>query len=204
MDSCKTGNNQSFLHENNISRDENYYIMTIEAGQDICIRPAGPDDAAGIRQIMAWFVEKTNCSWRYKPISPEDMVIWLAEHLARPARQIWVAECQNQIIGYSCLSDYRAPEGYCRCAENSVYVLPQYAGHRIGQVLMQRILDQAVEAGLHRIVAAIDGDNQASIKFHEKFGFQTCGILPQVGWKNNQWLDLVLMLYQVPERGDLA
>lgn len=200
MDNSIKSNDQSFHHENENSCDEYIYMMTLKSGQEIRIRPAGPDDAAGIRQVMTWFVEKTNCSWRYKPLSLEDMVKWLAEHLVRPARQIWIAECQNQIIGYSCLSDYRAPEGYRRCAENSVYVMPQYAGQQIGQVLMQRILDQAVEAGLHRIVAAIDGANHASIRFHERFGFQTCGILPQVGWKNNQWLDLVLMLYQVPEK----
>ena len=183
---------------NNILNDEYIYSSFTNDGREVVIRPARPGDESGIQRLMAWFVEQTNCSWRYKPLTLEAMSHWLDEHLARPGKQIWVAVCENEIVGYSCLTDFRVPEGYLRCAENSVYVLPQFAGQKIGRILMQCILDQAAAVGLHRIVAAIDGDNEASIKFHERFGFRTCGVMPEVGWKNNQWLDLVLMLYDVP------
>ena len=183
---------------NNYLNNEYFYTLYMNNGREVLIRPAGPGDETGIQRLMAWFVEQTNCSWRYKPLTLEAMTRWLEEHLARPGKQVWVAVCDGEIIGYSSLSDFRAPEGYWRCAENSIYVLPSYAGQKIGQVLMQRILDAAAAVGLHRVVAAIDGDNEASIKFHERFGFRTCGVMPEVGWKNNQWLDLVLMLYNVP------
>ena len=188
----------SSSQSNNDFNGEYFYTLYANNGREVLIRPARPGDETGIQQLMAWFVEQTNCSWRYKPLTLEAMTLWLDEHLARPGQQVWVAVCDHKIVGYSSLSDFRAPEGYWHCAENSIYVLPSYAGQKIGQVLMQHILDAAAAVGLHRVVAAIDGDNEASIKFHERFGFRTCGVMPEVGWKNNQWLDLVLMLYNVP------
>ena len=43
------------------------------------------------------------------------------------------------------------------------------------------------------MIGAIDGDNEASIRFHERLGFRTAGRLHEVGHKHGRWLDLVLM-----------
>ena len=40
---------------------------------------------------------------------------------------------------------------------------------------------------------AIDGENPASIGFHERLGFVEVGRLPEIGRKFDRWLDLVLM-----------
>lgn len=168
----------------------------------VTIRLARPDDGPGIRKIMAWFIEQTTSNWRYEVMDQARIDQWLRDHLSKPAHQVWVAESDRQLIGYSCLSDFRAGEGYWPCAENSIYVLPDFAGQGIGSLLMQRILDQARICQLKSVVAAIDGDNRGSIRFHQNFGFKRCGYLRQVGWKNNHWLDLVLMVYAVPALED--
>lgn len=43
------------------------------------------------------------------------------------------------------------------------------------------------------MVAAIDGANDGSIRFHERNGFRLVGRLPGVGTKHGRPLDLVLM-----------
>lgn len=52
----------------------------------------------------------------------------------------------------------------------------------------------AAEArGLHAILAVIDASNAASIRLHERHGFETVGHFKQVGYKFGRWLDVVYM-----------
>lgn len=160
---------------------------------EIDIRLARPHDAVAIHSIMSWFIANTTSSWRYRPMDLEATQQWLDRHMNRPEHRVWAADNGGQVIGYGCLSDFRAPEGYWPCAENSIYVLPEYSGRGIGSQLMERILTQAVQSDLQVIVAAIDSSNSESIRFHQRFGFVRSGYLRRVGWKQDRWLDLLFM-----------
>jgi phosphinothricin acetyltransferase len=54
-------------------------------------------------------------------------------------------------------------------------------------------MDRARAADIHVMVGAIDGDNQASIRFHESLGFSVVARMPEVGFKVGRRLELVLM-----------
>ena len=43
------------------------------------------------------------------------------------------------------------------------------------------------------MIAGVDAANAASIRFHERLGFERCGHLREVGHKFDRWLDLVFM-----------
>ena len=159
----------------------------------ITVRPARPADAAGIQAIMAYFIQETTCSWRYKAMNLPETQAWLAKHLEHPAHRAWVALDGQQVIAYGCLSDFRAPEGYRVCAEDTLYVLPAYSGQGIGSRLMEQLIRQAASGGLQTLVAAIDSSNEGSIRFHERHGFVRCGLLRRVGYKHERWLDLQFM-----------
>jgi len=45
------------------------------------------------------------------------------------------------------------------------------------------------------MVAGIDAANPASLRLHERLGFERAGTLREVGAKFGGWLDLVLMQY---------
>ena len=47
--------------------------------------------------------------------------------------------------------------------------------------------------GKHVMVAGIASDNDASLRLHERHGFFETGRMPEVGFKFERWLDLVLM-----------
>jgi hypothetical protein len=49
------------------------------------------------------------------------------------------------------------------------------------------------DAGLRLMIGVIDASNENSIRFHKKFGFESIGILKEVGFKFNRWLDANLM-----------
>ena len=58
---------------------------------------------------------------------------------------------------------------------------------------MEALIERAVAQGLHAMVGAVDGDNDASIRFHQRLGFEVVARMPEVGRKFDRWLDLVLM-----------
>ena len=43
------------------------------------------------------------------------------------------------------------------------------------------------------MLGLIDGDNAASIRLHQKLGFEQTAFMPQVGYKFGRWLNLVIM-----------
>ena len=52
---------------------------------------------------------------------------------------------------------------------------------------------RARAAGMHVVVGAVDGANDASLRFHERLGFVEVARMPEVGRKFDRWLDLVLV-----------
>ncbi len=155
-------------------------------------RPAESRDAKGIRSILGYYIETSTASWRYENM---DLVYYenmIANH-QKPNRPFYVAEKDNQIIGFGYLDTFRAPEGYWPCVEDSVYVHPDHTGQGIGRRLLKLIIDSGRDSGLKTIIAAIDGENKTSIKLHQEFGFTINGILKSVAWKYNSFRDLVYM-----------
>jgi phosphinothricin acetyltransferase len=165
---------------------------------DVQIRRAAARDYPAILGILGYYIENSNASWRYETPGQDWLQGFSASH-QRPERPVFVAEIDSQIVGYSCLSDFRSMDGYWPCAENSVYVLPDYQNHQIGIRLMEALLEAATNTRLHKVIAAIDGGNESSIRFHEKFGFEICGQLKDIGFKNGQWLSLVLMVLDLKQ-----
>jgi len=56
--------------------------------------------------------------------------------------------------------------------------------------------------GKHAMVAGIEAGNEASIRLHEKLGFEQVGLLPQVGTKFGRWLDLAFLQLLLDQRTD--
>ncbi|MNC78374.1 hypothetical protein D3C75_1305680 [compost metagenome] len=42
----------------------------------------------------------------------------------------------------------------------------------------------------HMVVSVITAGNEGSRKLHEKFGFQFCGTIPEVGFKFDKYQDI--------------
>lgn len=159
---------------------------------EIMYRRATIADAASVKAIMEYYINNTTASWRYQAMDLKSYQTWIEAHKT-PDRPFWVAEADQAVVGYGCLSDFRNGEGYWPCAENSVYVKPEYHGNGIGRKLMQLILDDGCQAGLRAVIAVIDSENTASIKFHQQFGFYQCGLMKNIGWKRNSWRSVIFL-----------
>ena len=102
-----------------------------------------------------------------------------------------VACDERGVLGFASYGPFRSWPGYRHTVENSIYIAPQVRRQGVGTLLLQALLQRAVAAQLHTIVAGIDGENLASMRLHEKLGFSRVAQLRQVGRKFGRWLDLI-------------
>jgi L-amino acid N-acyltransferase YncA len=167
------------------------------------IRPARREDCPGILEIYNDAVLTTTATYDYEPRTLEQRQSWFDEH-QRIRFPIFVAVNGVQgIVGWSALNRYHDRMGYRFTTENSIYIAADYRGQGIGKKLLAPLIDSAKSLGLRAIIAAIDGENEASVRLHAGFGFETVGHFRKVGYKFNRWLDVVYMELLLPESANL-
>jgi L-amino acid N-acyltransferase len=104
-----------------------------------------------------------------------------------------VAEVNGEIAGYCGISPYNAKEAYAKTVEISIYLSDKHRGKGIGNALMKDIIDRSRELGFHTIIAGITEGNDASIRLHEKYGFEFAGKLKEVGFKFGEWQNVLYL-----------
>ncbi len=164
----------------------------------ITIRPAAEADLPEILAIYNDAVLRTTASYDYEPRTLEQRRQWYLER-ERDGYAIFVAvDVSGRVVGWSALNPYHSRCGYRFTAENSVYVAAEHRGHGIGKLLLGPLIGAARARGLHAIIAAIDSSNEASIRLHAAFKFETVGVFKQVGYKFGRWLDVTYMELVLP------
>ncbi len=155
----------------------------------ITIKPAVLNDVVHILPIVNHGILHTTAIYDYVPRTLADMEQWFATK-QQANFPVFVATQNDVVVGYASYSHFNVKEGYKYCVEHSVYVAEGYAGKGVGKLLLATLIEHAKTQGLHTMIGLIDADNKNSIAFHEKFGFVKIGVLKQVGYKFDRWLDV--------------
>jgi phosphinothricin acetyltransferase len=158
---------------------------------DVTIRPAQPDDLCAINDIYNHYVATCTCTYQTEPEPMEARMAWFKAH--DHAHPILVAELDGVVVGWGSLSFFLGRAAYRFTVENSVYVRHDMLRRGIGSAMLRRLIDEARANGFHSILASISADRTASVALHEKFGFRQVACLKEVGYKFNQWLDVVYL-----------
>jgi L-amino acid N-acyltransferase YncA len=159
--------------------------------EEFFVRRATREDIPAILEIYADAVLHSTASAEYVPPSLASRYKWFDEH-ARDGFPIFVATHDlGKVVGWSSLSRHKERYGYRFSVESSIYIHPQWRGRGVGKLLMPPLIDAARAMGMHAIVAGITLDNQASLKLHEKFGFERVAQFREVLYKFDKWLDVV-------------
>lgn len=156
------------------------------------IRDATPSDAEGIKAIYNHAVAHTTAIWNDTLVDTANRRQWLSDRQAM-GFPVLVAVDADQVLGYASFGPWRAFEGFRHTVEHSVYVHPDRHGQGIGQALMKALIERARTQQIHVMVAAIEAGNSASIRLHQRLGFEQTGLMPQVGTKFGRWLDLAFL-----------
>lgn len=91
---------------------------------------------------------------------------------------------QERILGWVSLMPFGSREALSGLAEDSIYVDPAAAGRGVGTALLEHVIDAARQSNgrVWSIVASIFTENEASIRLHEKVGFERLGVFRRHGY----------------------
>lgn len=147
------------------------------------IRKARLQDLQELLDIYNYEVKNGVATFDLEPKTLEQWRVWFEVHNV-DNHPLYVAQIGNRIAGYVSLSPYREKEAYRTTVELSVYIAPDYRRQGIAAALVEFILEEARrDETIHNVVSVITSGNEASCRLHQKFGFDYCGTIPEVGIK---------------------
>ncbi len=160
-------------------------------GDETVIRRATPEDLAAIARIYNHAIENTTATFHTEP---KTLDYWMSVLEKQTERYpLIVAEVDGRVAGWGLIRPYGERQAYRYTVENAIYVDCDYQGRGLGSALLGELVSAARELGYHAIIALVVGENDVSVKLHEKFGFERVGVLREVGMKFGRWLDLIAM-----------
>jgi len=163
------------------------------SGAGAVIRPSRAGDVEEIATIYRHHVLLGFASFEDVPPEPHEIARRRSDILARGLPYL-VAERSGHVLGYCYAGPYRPRSAYRFTLEDSIYIGEGEVGRGLGRALLATLLDRCTELGYRQMVAVIGGsETWPSIRLHAALGFTRIGVLPAVGFKFGNWVDIVLM-----------
>lgn len=153
------------------------------------IRLAKAKDAIHIADIYNHYVKTSIFTFDESPILTKDMETKIIE-LRNNSFPFLVYEYEKSILGFAYSSPWKSRCAYKHSVESTIYIHPHKHHNGIGTQLYKTLFQELQKLDIHSILAGISLPNNASVIFHEKFGFEKVGQFKEVGFKFNKWIDV--------------
>jgi len=146
----------------------------------VLIRPAGPTDAAAVRQLRlaALAGEPIAFSADYDATAAQPMETW-AERIAAYARDsagvIAVAEAGGRLVGMAGLARGHWPKTRHIGEVWGVYVKPDWRGLHVGAALLEECTAWARANGIVILKLGVAKVNEPAVRCYTRCGFTICG-----------------------------
>lgn len=161
------------------------------------IRPVRLSDADQICKIYNYYIENTVVTFEEQPVSETGMKGRIEEI---PNKFPWLIHSNDEdILGYAYITQWKARAAYKNTVEITVYTKPNYSRRGIGTKLYEKLIETLMGKEIHAVLAGIALPNDASVAFHEKFGFRKVAHFREVGYKFNKWIDVGYWQLLIPE-----
>ena len=152
------------------------------------IRKVEPGDASQIAEIYNYYILQTHHTFETEALSADEM----RERIAETAEiyPFLVADADGEIQGYVYATQFKLRQAYKHSVEASIYVRNKGKKKGIGSELYKVFLEELGETDVHALMAGISLPNDASVKFHEKLGYEKVAHFKEVGYKLGRWVDV--------------
>ncbi|RSD21395.1 GNAT family N-acetyltransferase [Amycolatopsis eburnea] len=154
------------------------------------IEEATVADAEGIAAVFAPYAASSVVTFETTPPTADQ---WRAK--IRESRwPFLVLADEGEVLGYALAAPWRPKPAYRYSVETTIYLAPGATGRGHGRRLLDELLKRCGEAGARQAIAVIvDSGSPASRNLHLAAGFTDAGVLRRVGFKQDRWLDTLLM-----------
>lgn len=161
--------------------------------QPIRVRDANADDLPAMLAIYNEVVANSTAIYTFQPSSLDERREWFRVR-SGGGWPVLAAVRGDELLGYASFAEFRgAWPGYLHSVEHSVYVRADCRHQGIGSALLQALLPIAAKMDKHVMIGGIDAANEASLRLHERLGFERVAHFREVGRKFGRWLDLVFV-----------
>ena len=155
------------------------------------IRDACEQDVPAILSIYNDVLATSTAIYRDEPATLDSHLRWWRERVAQGYPVLVAAD--TAVLGFATFGDFRPWPGYRFTVEHTVHVRTDCRGQGVGTALVRSLVDRATDLGKHVMIAGVDAENQASLRFHERLGFVRVAHFREVGFKFGRWLDLLFL-----------
>ncbi|MBV7297048.1 GNAT family N-acetyltransferase [Enterovibrio paralichthyis] len=159
------------------------------------IRTATAADLPAINAIYNHYVKHTSITFDYDEWEIERREAWFNKLTDSDGYyHVLVKEDdQGEVIGFAYNGEFREKLAYKVSSEITIYLHHECHAKGLGSALMQTLLEKMAHSPVKRAYSVITLPNPASIRLHEKFGFQQVGILTNVGYKFDQFHSVAIL-----------
>lgn len=157
----------------------------------ITIRIATVEDAESIQKIYAPYVLNTTITFELEPPTVKEMADRIRHTLEKYPYLVAVEE--GEVIGYAYAGTLYDRRAYDHSAELSIYIDDRKRHKGTGHLLYNALIDYLTRMNTTNLYGCITYPNDASIAFHEKYGFKEAAHFHECGYKFDQWLDVVYL-----------
>jgi len=153
------------------------------------IRQVDLADAASVATIYNHYIINSHATFEVEPIDEFEMRTRIDDFLSRNF-PFFVCEDEDQMIGYAYGRQFRPRPAYKHAIETSVYTMNGHGGRGVGTILYDELIAEIRRRDFHTAIGGISLPNEASVRLHEKFGFQKVAHFREVGLKFGRWIDV--------------
>jgi L-amino acid N-acyltransferase YncA len=161
-------------------------LMAVES-PPIVIDELRPEHWSEVARIYADGIATGNATFETEVPSWEK---WDRSHLSQHR---FVALQGSAVVGWVAVSSVSDRCVYGGVVENSVYVDEAARGRGVGRVLLERLVASTEADGIWTIQTGIFPENEASVRLHERVGFEVVGRRKRLGKLHGEWRDVLLL-----------
>lgn len=160
------------------------------------VEPAQAAHFEAIADIYNTYITAGNSTMEERLHTAEHIALWHQQLDAR--ERLLVLNLAGKVIGWGIIRLYSPRAGYRFTCETSVYLAHDARGKGYGTSFKRHLMDVCQTLGYHHIVAKIFATNEVSIQYNLKLGYEIVGRQKEAGYKQGQWVDVVILQYVFP------
>lgn len=164
------------------------------------IRLARESDAEELLEIYRPYVETTSITFETEVPTVEEFAGRIRDTLTK--FPYLVIEEDGAILGYAYAHPFHQRAAYGWTVESSVYVRQDVRHGHIGSLLYQALMERLERQGVRNVCAVVTVPNEPSMAFHARMGFTSAGILPNFGYKMDEWHGVEYLYRQLGPTGE--
>ncbi len=161
------------------------------------IEKATPDDFYAIAEIYNEHIRLNRSTMIEEEQTTAHIKKWVDKFNDREELHV-MRNDEGNVVGWGLIKRYSDRFGYRFACETSVFLTQSEVRKGHGSRMKKFLLKRCKELGYHHLVAKIFATNEASIHYNKMLGYTIVGRQNEIGWKNGEWVDIVIMQYIFP------